>query len=73
MTVYELTAYSRCKLEPFGESLRLGTLPSSKDDQRVGQPWDYQEKFDTRQFFKPAPVGSSSSSRDVISARSCDV
>eukprot|EP00752_Nemacystus_decipiens_P004599 g4198.t1 len=72
MTVYEITALSRCQHETFGESLRSGSLPSPRDDQMLGQPWDFQDKFDTTKFFTPATDGSGLSFSDS-SGRSCDV
>lgn len=72
MTVFDIPAYNRCQHEAFGESLhQLGALPSPNDDQRFGQPWDFQEKFDTTKFFMSTHGGSPASS--AVSLRSCDV
>lgn len=71
MTVYEITAYNRCNSEAFGESLRLEPLPGSKDQQILGQPWDFQGKFETTRLLS-STQGRPSRSSDVR-ARSCNV
>lgn len=70
MMVYEITAYTRCQREVFGESLQLGSLPRSKDEQIIGQDWDFQEKVDTTQFFRSTHGGPPALS-SVIPAGPC--
>lgn len=48
MVVFEITAYQGCPSAPEA----LDDPASSQDGQKIGEPWDYQEKFDTTSFFK---------------------
>lgn len=65
MLVYEITSYKSCSLEALGGTTQQDPLWLSKveDEQVVGHPWDYQEKFDTTLFM--AQEGSSSLSGDA--------
>lgn len=59
MLVYEITSYQSCYHEALNETTQQDPLWRSRaeDEQVVGDPWDYQEKFDTTLFM--AKDGSS--------------
>eukprot|EP00903_Cladosiphon_okamuranus_P006776 g6606.t1 len=73
MLVYEITSYQGCDHENPDDSLRDGLLSfsSSQDEQIIGQPWDFQEKYDTAKFFKSD--GRRSLFSNGVPAGSCDV
>ena len=52
MLVYEITSYQGCQHEASDESIQQRSLPvfSSRDEQIIGKPWDFQEKYDTTKF-----------------------
>lgn len=73
MLVYEITSYQGCHHEPSEESIQQGSLPSasSEDEQIIGQPWDFQRKYDTTKFFTSIQDRDFALSNGVP-ARSCD-
>eukprot|EP00752_Nemacystus_decipiens_P004621 g4218.t1 len=59
MLVFEITSYQGCHHEASDESIGQG-FPSSSpsnDEQIIGQPWDFQEKFDTTKSLKSIQLG----------------
>ena len=74
MLAYEITAYQGCYPEPSdGLMDQAHMAPStSEDEQVIGQPWDYQEKYDTTRFFTPNQ-GQHSLLSNGVPAGSCDV
>lgn len=68
MAVFEITAYQRCPRE----AEALDDPISSQGGQKIGVPWDYQEKFDTTNFFK-FTEDSSFSWVDEEPAAECDM
>lgn len=73
MLVYEITSYRSCHHEVLDEPTQQepSWLSRAEDEQIVGQPWDYQEKFDTTLFFLAQDAPSSLS--DDAPAGMCDV
>lgn len=74
MLVYEITSYQGCHHEPFNEPIQQGpmSVSISEDEQIIGQPWDFQRKYDTTKFFTSSQGRDSSLSDSVIPV-SCDV
>ncbi|CAM9235202.1 unnamed protein product [Ectocarpus sp. 8 AP-2014] len=68
MVVFEITAYQGCP----PEAKALDDPDSSQDEQKTGEPWDYQKKFDTTNFFK-FTEDSSFSWVDEEPAEECDI
>ncbi|CAM9666863.1 unnamed protein product [Ectocarpus sp. 12 AP-2014] len=75
MSVYEITAYQGCQRKDFEMPVEQvpAWVPGSEDKQVIGQPWDFQEKFDTVNFFSSDRGDSSSFSNHVRNGSSCDV
>lgn len=75
MSVYEITAYQGCHSEDFETPVEQvpARVPGSEDKQVIGQPWDFQEKFDTVNFFLSNRGDSSSFSNHVRIGSSCGV
>lgn len=73
MLVYEITSYQGCHPEPSDGPIQQGqmTLSTSEDEQIIGQPWDFQEKYDTTKFFTSSQGRHSVS--NGVPAGSCDV
>lgn len=57
MSVYEITSYKGCDNGDFDKQSQHA---SPEDQQIMGQLWDYQEKFDTTNFFMLTQSGVSS-------------
>ncbi|CAB1112839.1 unnamed protein product [Ectocarpus sp. CCAP 1310/34] len=57
MSVYEITTYQGCDSEEFDVPSQHA---SSEDQQIMGQPWDYQETFNSSSFFISIQSGVSS-------------
>ncbi|CAN0346077.1 unnamed protein product, partial [Ectocarpus fasciculatus] len=57
MSVYEITSYKGCDSGDFDKQSQYA---SPEDQQIMGQLWDYQQKFDTTNFFMPTQSGVSS-------------
>ena len=72
MLVYEITSYQSCHPES-SDGLIQGHLPlsTSEDEQIIGQPWDFQKKYDTTKFFT-SYQGRHSSLPNGLPAGSCD-
>lgn len=68
MLVYEITGYQGCDRAAW--STQQEPMWLSKDEQIIGQPWDFQEKFDTTIFFSTR--GTSSDDAPAVAAV-CDV
>eukprot|EP00752_Nemacystus_decipiens_P004620 g4217.t1 len=74
MLVYEITSYQGCQPEPSDGRIEVGhtALSTSEHEQIIGQPWDFQEKYDTTKFFTSGQGGRHSLSTGVP-AGSCHV
>lgn len=57
MLVYEITATQNCDYEAIEKST-MHELAEPEDQQIIGQPWDYQERFDTTAFVSTEPDSS---------------
>lgn len=71
--VHEITAHQGCHLEELSEPTKHDPLWLSKqeDEQIIGQPWDYQNKFDTNIFV--SAQGASLPLSDDPAAGVCDL
>lgn len=71
--VYEITSYRGCHLEFDNEPIQqqLMLLSTSRDEQIIGKPWDFQEKHDTTKFFKSIQHGETSH-QNGVPPRSCE-
>lgn len=74
MMVYEITSYKGCHFEASDESIGQEPLSfsPSEDEQIIGQPWDFQEKYDTTKFLTSTQRGEAWFPNSVP-AGSCDV
>ena len=74
MLVYEITSYQGCHHEASDESFQQGnqSISSSQDEQIIGQPWDFQQKYGTTKFFMTSQRGAPPF-RNGVSTGSCDV
>lgn len=73
MLVYEITGYQGCHREAFdgpNQQEEPNWLSKSQHEQIIGQPWDFQERFDTTIFF---PNQGASSEDTAAAVGVCDM